>query len=144
MKNANGKCLSAVKFDSPDSNHTINQWDCGQSGYDQLWSWNETISGSKNRHLCNANKKCVASWFNLKQNIVLLEWEHSEENSQRFTFFNVDTNGYSMIKNDYGKCLGIEKKSKANVESSAWALDCNSSDSGQRWKWQPHNSGKWQ
>jgi hypothetical protein len=141
LRNAHGKCLSSAQ-DGIDNGNILNQWDCGlKPEKGQLWSWNEAVLGSGDRHLCNGHNKCVASPQDSKNNIALLQWGHKEENGQRYTFFNLDSNGYFMIKNDHGKCLGIEGNSKDDA-ARAWALDCSPSENGQRWKWQPHTFGK--
>ena len=142
FKNAYGKCLSSEE-DGSQNGDALNQGDCDRPQKGQLWSWNEEVLGSGDRHLCNGHKKCVASPNNSKNNIALGQWPPYNQSGQRFAFSNMDTGGFFMIKNDHGKCLGIENNSKDNV-AGVWALDCNASDNGQRWKWQPHISGIWQ
>lgn len=133
MKNAHGKCLSSAADGSHDGN-VLNQWDCEIPENGQLWSWNETNLGSGDRHLCNGHKKCVGSPWNSDASIDVVQWEHVNENGQRFTFLYSATDGFYTIKNDHGKCLGIDNNSLDNT-AVARVMDCNSSENGQRWKW---------
>jgi len=148
LRNAHGYCLSSTttsndnfEQDASQNNNILIQEDCDQPQKGKYWSWNEEISGSSDRHLCNGHKKCVAAPANYNGNINLIQWEHLNENGQRFNFFDLNTSGIFMIMNDHGKCLGIEENSK-DIMARVWALNCNPSDNGQRWKWQPHNPGK--
>lgn len=104
----NGKCLSASKDESHIIGNLLNSWNFGLPKNGHLWSWNETTLGSGDRHLCNGHNKCVSSLNNKSgTNIDLVQSEHLNETSQRFTIFNMATDGFFMIKNDDGKCIWL-------------------------------------
>jgi len=130
LMNLNGKCLAAPKDESHIIGNLLNSWNFGFPENGQLWSWNETTLGSGDRHLCNGHNKCVSSLNKSGTSIDLVQSEHLNETSQRFTIFNMATDGFFMIKNDYGKCIGLEKNNRF-----AWAVDCKRYEKGQYWKW---------
>lgn len=132
--NGRGKCLYSIdKYSSQNGNKLV-QWDCGLPDNGQLWSWNEPTFGSGDRHLCNGHKKCATSPYNSGASTNLVHWDYLDENAQRFNIFNQTADGFFMIKNDYGKCLGIAGDRKYTW-AEAWVIDCNTSEKGQHWKW---------
>ena len=131
--NGLGKC-AAIFRDSSKNGYQINQWDCNQNEKGMLWSWNATSLGSGNRHLCNGHGKCAGSPGNSPFNEKLIQWDHGDEEGQRYHFFESSSRpGFYLIKNDHGKCLSVDGNKKGNGKSIR-TNDCNSSEEGQNWK----------
>jgi len=145
--NGHGKGFN-VYWDKPDPGWILLQWDTrGSSSEGNIWSWNETSLGSGDRHLCNGFGKCATSAKTnfLKNNgnlssdemgwVVLKQMDYSDEEGQRFCFLNSMTHpGFYVIKDEFGKCIGIPNNSNKNG-AEIRAMYCNPSDTGQRWQW---------
>ena len=133
--NGLGKC-AAIPSDYSMNGFPIIQWDCNHGQKGMLWSWNATSLGSGNRHLCNGHGKCAASPHNSPSNGVLIQWDHVDQEGQRYRFFESSSRpGFYLIKNDHGKCLSVVDGNKKGNGQHIGTNDCNSSEEGQNWKW---------
>ncbi len=129
-----GKC-AAIDLDSSSNGAGMIQWDCNSHQKRMQWSWNETSLGSGDRHLCNGHGKCAASPHNSPSNRSLVQWDHINQEGQRFHFVDSPSQpGFYLIRNDHGKCLSVAKF-KTNNGASISTNVCDSSEKGQNWKW---------
>lgn len=132
--NGMGKCL-AITRDSSSSNSNLIQWDCNQHQKGMLWSWNKVPFGSGDRHLCNGFGKCAASPKNSPSTGDLVQWDHFDEEGQRFQFLDAPGRpGFYLVKNDHGKCLAV-RENKNRSGAKVYASDCKATEAGQHWKW---------
>ena len=130
-----GKCVAMIG-NFHNIGHNLIQWDCNQHEKGQLWSWNETSLSSGDRHLCNGHGKCAASRENSPSNVDLIQWDHVDEEGQRYHFVeSLSRPGFYLIKNDHGKCLSSAPENKKDNKIIIYTNDCNSSEGGQNWKW---------
>jgi len=137
--NGLGKCLNSGDkpgFQDISSGIFLYQWDCNSSVDTMLWSWDQSILGSRDRHLCDANTFCVTTPSNVAWSYHLYAYYHDNMESQRFSFIDSSSHpGFYVVKNDFGKCLSVQGNTN-KTGAEIWADDCNPSEAGQRWKWQ--------
>ena len=132
LVNSLGKCAT-VRENVNTNNYPLIQWDCNQHEKGMLWSWNETSLGSGNRNLCNGHGKCAASPKNSPFNMVLIQWDKTDEAGHKFTFLGSSARpGFYLVKNDHGKCLDVAENHKG---AAIGVSNCNDTKAGQLWKW---------
>jgi len=136
--NGLGKCINSG--DKPGHHDIMKgiflyQLDCDKTVDTMLWSWNQSILGSRDRHICDGDGFCITTAGDSNGNHHLIVYYHSNGHAQKFSFVNSTTHpGFYVIKNDHGKCLSV-KGSTNQTGAEIWADDCNPSEAGQRWKW---------
>ena len=136
--NGHGKCMNSGNSPGYNNIHSgiyLHQWDCNSSVHTMLYSWNQSTLGSRDRHICDGSGYCVTTPGNGNLSHPQVAFVHGNQKSQRFTFVDSLTHpGFYVVKNDYGKCLTVEKNSN-KTKAYIWADNCNPSKAGQRWKW---------
>ncbi len=138
----------AVYGDYSQSGYMLLQWENRDSNYSSdVWNYNETSLGSRDRHLCNGFGKCATSkktrvlenngtmnWDQMGW-VLLKQRDYSGDESQRFYFLDSPTHpGFYVIKDEFGKCISVPDNMDNNG-AEIWACRCNSSEGGQLWRW---------
>ena len=128
--NGDGRCVHTGSIH-------LYQWRCDPPNEMSFWSWNEVSLGSRDRHICNRNERCIASPSNVERNTHPITWCSMDEKGQRFSLIDLPAYpGFFFIKNDHGKCVSLPEYNKDDNGTHIWATDCNPFEASQRWKWQ--------
>ena len=102
------------------------------------WSWNEPSIGSGDRHLCNHFGMCATSYKRgpkQKEPLCIKQENPADKLGQRFDFLELpDYPGFFIIKDDFGTCVAIHGNTNRAM-SEIRAINCNSSQAGQCWRW---------